>query len=1495
MKPVKLVISAFGPYADRTEIDFERFDGRGLYLITGDTGAGKTTIFDAIAFALYGEASGDVRRADMFRSKYAGDEVPTYVEYTFLYGGKQYTVKRNPEYRRLKARGTGYTVQKSDAELRYPDGRSPVTKSQEVTRAVTELIGLDRRQFTQIAMIAQGDFQKLLLAGTEERGNIFRKIFSTGLYQSLQEQLKTDARLQLKEYEELKRSINQYMDNIVLQDMEEIRPAVQLRELQKQKFDGRIGEGLELLEELCRELDVLLKETDGEMAGLEAKIQKEDQLIGNIRQTGEQKKSLAENQERLEEMQQELAGARSAYEEAERKREECGPLEEKIRQGQEKLRLLEELEEKRKEQKETEDSIARGERRREELAGRKAALDEELGKDRECREALAGAGEEKERLDNRRNRILREKDGLHQLNEALGQEIARQKEAENSLADQQEKSRILSMEADELGKKADALENRDGRLAAVEDMHRRLGEQKALLEKGKSEREAAEREARQTAFALHELSERGDRLLREQEEYRTELEALKDAGELAVSCRHRAEAAREKLRAFREQAEALKKSEQAGAERKKACEQSGARAEAHREKLAGYRQEWERIRDAETRSLFVQNRKKEQAEAKAARQKLEKELLRLEERQEEVKSARQEYQKAAEEKERQEALFCRLEQQFLDAQAGLLARDLKEGEKCPVCGSLHHPLPARLPEAAPDEGELDREKVQLAQAQRDQARERAARCSEKAGHLREELVQQGLQLEETARAMFPGEKKWEFGETQSAEAAGRLRELLRETENAAKANDRELEEALATVERELERRKMLEPLIKAAEEKQQLLEQEHQDRQQAFSMAEGQLEEKRRQWESFLADLPCPGDSGREEPEEIYARLQREEAGLRTEWEQAEADNRRRQDLETAAAEKEKEKGLLEKETSENKERAANLEGRREAAETQLSRELAKAAGLLEEARQLSDIRDASEAAGSPEVQDSPEAQNALKAQDFLKADGKGTAELPGCLAELAACLQKLAELEGALRGEIVLRGQYREKGRQKEEQLSQSRDQQTELEKRLEGIRSRRQEKAGNLLGAWKGVFRLWAQEGETSSELSAQREAASMLSVQEKSGAGTLSHAQEEILREAVLEMERRLEAELLSLEERAERNRRDLLRRQELESQIPEKEEQSRSWEAEIRETELMQAGRKEKKKAGEETIARLAEQLGSRSRQERLEEIAELEKRKTELGAAFQTAEQNYRDCLTRKDRLTAAIDVLKKHLETAGEAGTASEEDVQKRKALWQQEKRALGEKRDGKNRALFQNRDILEKVRAQQTGIAAVEKKYIWMKALADTANGMLSGKRKIELETYIQMAYFDRILMHANRRLLAMSSGQYELKREEEGDNRREKAGLELSVMDHYNATQRSVKTLSGGESFQASLSLALGLADEIQSHAGGIRLDSLFVDEGFGSLDEETLGQAMKALLQLAQGDRLVGIISHVSELKERIEKKIVVTKHRSRDGISSRVELE
>ena len=191
--------------------------------------------------------------------------------------------------------------------------------------------------------------------------------------------------------------------------------------------------------------------------------------------------------------------------------------------------------------------------------------------------------------------------------------------------------------------------------------------------------------------------------------------------------------------------------------------------------------------------------------------------------------------------------------------------------------------------------------------------------------------------------------------------------------------------------------------------------------------------------------------------------------------------------------------------------------------------------------------------------------------------------------------------------------------------------------------------------------------------------------------------------------------------------------------------------------------------------------------------------------------------------------------------------------------------------------------------------MTALESEYIWIKTLSDTANGELNGKQKITLETYVQMGYFERILRRANLRLLTMTSGQYELQRQENGSNKREKTGLELNVIDHYNGSIRSVKTLSGGETFQASLSLALGLSDEIQSNAGGIQLDAMFVDEGFGSLDEDALSQAVRALNDLTDGRRMVGIISHVSELKERIDKKIVVTRKRGGDKMGSTVEVQ
>lgn len=212
MRPLKLTISAFASYAGRVELDMAQLGTNGIYLITGDTGSGKTTIFDAISFALFGEPSGNMRNANALRSEYAPLDTPTFVELSFQYREEIYTVKRNPVYMRKALRGEGVTQQNADATLTLPDGKL-ITGVRNVDVKIEEILGINRSQFCQIAMIAQGDFMKILHQDTAGRGEIFRKIFQTDNYKKLQEKIKELTKEASENCTLLKNSVNQYIDD----------------------------------------------------------------------------------------------------------------------------------------------------------------------------------------------------------------------------------------------------------------------------------------------------------------------------------------------------------------------------------------------------------------------------------------------------------------------------------------------------------------------------------------------------------------------------------------------------------------------------------------------------------------------------------------------------------------------------------------------------------------------------------------------------------------------------------------------------------------------------------------------------------------------------------------------------------------------------------------------------------------------------------------------------------------------------------------------------------------------------------------------------------------------------------------------------------------------------------------------------------------------------------------------------------------------------------
>lgn len=294
MRPLRLTLSAFGPYAAEITLDLEKLGKGGLYLITGDTGAGKTTLFDAITYALYDHSSSGIREGSMLRCKYADDKTPTFVELEFEVHGVRYTVRRNPEYQRPKARGEGMTTEKADATLTYPDDRPPVTKAKDVTAAVQEIIGLDYNQFSQIVLIAQGQFTKLLNASTEERSRIFRKLFRTQRYAQLQERLQAEA----SALNQQRTAQNAKLDSLLggLQFSPEDPDAEALRALCAQTVPET---ALALLDTLTARQAAALEEAGTALQATEAQLDTVQQQLGAAAQAQRLAQQLAARQAEL--------------------------------------------------------------------------------------------------------------------------------------------------------------------------------------------------------------------------------------------------------------------------------------------------------------------------------------------------------------------------------------------------------------------------------------------------------------------------------------------------------------------------------------------------------------------------------------------------------------------------------------------------------------------------------------------------------------------------------------------------------------------------------------------------------------------------------------------------------------------------------------------------------------------------------------------------------------------------------------------------------------------------------------------------------------------------------------------------------------------------------------------------------------------------------------------------------------------------------------------
>ena len=1073
MRPIQLTMSAFGPYAGTCVLELARLGERGLYLITGDTGAGKTTIFDAISYALFGTPSGESREASMLRSKYARPETPTFVELVFQYRGEVCTLRRNPSYERPARRGKGLVTESAGAELTLPNG-SVITGVKAVDARVREILGVDREQFAQIAMIAQGDFQRLLLASTEERKGIFSQIFQTERYGILQKRLRQELR-ELEGACREQETLRGYM-------LDRVRPDEAHAEAWSSVRAGTAAPGATL-----PTLRAILKSGEERQEQMTAALTELDAALKELDRQMEQGRSRQRQQQRLAALGRDVAALSGEL-------ERCQAGEEQARR-----RLPEAAE----------------------LAESLTLLRRELPRYAELEQRLTAVAQQER--DVRAQTAALER-SAEQLNRAE-QTLRAQRTERDALGDAGAAITELSHQQQELRQRAAALE-------ALSGQYQSYGK---LVRDAERRRVACERQTAALEAASAELNA-----------LETEAAALLRAGEELERCKARQDQTLEQRTALGELTQLLHRRDELAAE--------------------------------------------------------------LERRKADYLAGRQHYQTLAQR-------YNQRYQRFLDGQAGVLARKLVEGQPCPVCGSLEHPHPAAVPMEVPTQAELERERAEALSAQ--------------------EALQKASQSAHGAKV--------------------------------------------------------------------------------ALDAAEEGLKERS---QALLGELPTGA--------------------------LAEALSARRRDVES--------------ELRRLREQLTRLTG-----QARRSQELAR---LLPQRRQ---------ALQSAQTEAQTLAQERVRAQSAVESARSA-------------------------------------------------------LERELERL---------DLKFAWE----------QAAERLAKQRRGC------------------EQALSKTGAALER-------------ERQRKD--RRTALEEQIPRQEARLTQLREERGGQERQLAAAQAKGEAMRAQAQALRQELSCESRAALEARIAELEARRRGIEEAAETARKRCEEAQRALSAAKGEEKSLKTLLEQLPEVDlTALEARERALRTRRQAEQGALSRL----SAALEENRSCLDALTESEEALRRLEGQRTMVQGLSRTANGDLPGKEKVMLETFVQMSCFERIVERANLRFRVMSGGQYELLRRRTAGNNRSQSGLDMDVLDHYNGSVRSVNTLSGGESFMAALSLALGLSDEIQASAGGVRLDTMFVDEGFGSLDEEALQQALRALESLTDdSQRLVGLISHVGELRRRIPRQIQVKRQRS-----------